>query len=168
MLAQRSPRTAVSLVAALALLVLGAGASTPARAGGAHAIEIADFAFAPATLTIAVGDSVTWTNADAVVHTATSTSGAFDSGDLATGESYTLTFSAPGTYAYLCTPHPTMTGRIVVEPAPATAAPSAGGGLPNVAVPAPGASARTPAAIVLLLMLGLGLGVAGWRRGQAR
>lgn len=168
MLAVRSFRAAVSLVAALALLVLGAGAPTPAQAGGTHAIEIADFAFTPATLTIAVGDSVTWTNADAVVHTATSTSGAFDSGDLATGESYTLTFSAPGTYDYLCTPHPTMTGRIVVEAAPATAAPSAGGGLPNVAVPASGASARTPAAIVLMLMLGLGLGIAASRRGQAK
>ena len=169
MLHLRSSRGGIALVAAAALLVLGAGAAGPARGGGAHAVEIADFAFAPATLTIAVGDTVTWTNADPVVHTATSTSGAFDSGDLATGESYTLTFTAPGTHDYLCTPHPTMTGRIVVQAAPATAAPSPGGGLPNVAVPAPGASAPVPAAIALalVLVLGLAVGIAASRRRQA-
>ena len=163
--ARRSSRVAISLIATVALLVLGAGTSTPARAGGSHAIEIVDFAFAPSTLTVTIGDSVTWTNADAVAHTATSTSGAFDSGDLATGESYTVTFTAPGTFDYLCTPHPTMTGRIVVEAAPAaTAAPSATGGLPNVAVE----STPTPSALVLagigLLLGGLVLGGVARRR----
>ena len=89
-----------------------------------------------------VGDTVTWTNLDFVVHTATSTSGAFDSGDLDQNESFSLTFTAPGTFAYLCTPHPDMTGTVIVEGAPAaapTAAPVAtaapGAGLPNVAMP---------------------------------
>ena len=99
-------------------------------------------------LTIAVGDTVTWTNRDTVVHTATSVNGAFDSGDLDVGESYSLTFTAPGTYDYLCTPHPSMTGRIVVVAAAATPAPS-GSGLPNVAMPA------TPGSTPLLVALGM-------------
>jgi len=122
------------LLVAAALLLVGLPA-TPAR-GATHAVEIADFAFSPATLTITAGDTVTWTNEDAVVHTATSVNGAFDSGDLEQGASYSLTFSTAGTYDYLCTPHPSMTGRIVVVAAAATTAPSAAasGGLPNVAV----------------------------------
>lgn len=134
------------LVAVVAAAVLGlaiGGTVHEARAGGSTAVEIADFAFAPSTLTITAGDTVTWTNADPVVHTATSTSGAFDSGDLEQGESYSLTFTTPGTYDYLCTPHPSMTGRIVVQasdassPAPTTAPPSNGGSIPNVAMPEP-------------------------------
>ena len=64
-----------------------------------------------------------------VVHTATSTTGAFDSGDLAAGRRRSASRSpTPGTYDYLCTPHPTMTGQIVVHAAAAaTAAPSAAG-----------------------------------------
>jgi amicyanin len=122
------------LLAVAALLLVGLPA-TPAR-GATHAVAIADFAFGPATLTITVGDTVTWTNEDAVVHTATSVNGAFDSGDLEQGASYSLTFTTPGTYDYLCTPHPSMTGRIVVVAAAATPPPSAAasGGLPNVAI----------------------------------
>jgi amicyanin len=121
------------LLAVAALLLVGLPAS-PAR-GATHTVAIADFAFGPATLTITVGDTVTWTNEDAVVHTATSVNGAFDSGDLEQGASYSLTFTTPGTYDYLCTPHPSMTGRIVVVAAAATPPPSAAasGGLPNVA-----------------------------------
>lgn len=118
---------------AAALLLVGLPAASTRGAG--HAVTIADFAFSPATLTITAGDTVTWTNEDAMVHTATSVDGAFDSGDLEQGDSYSLTFTTPGTYDYLCTPHPSMTGRIVVvaaaNPAP-SAAPS--GELPNVAV----------------------------------
>ena len=132
----------IATVAAAGLLLLGSATAQHARAGS-YAVEIVDFAFSPQTLTIRVGETVTWTNADPVVHTATSTSGAFDSGDLDQGESYSVTFTVPGTYDYLCTPHPQMTGSIIVEAAPATAAPtlaptvapSGGGPLPNVAVP---------------------------------
>jgi len=121
------------ILAAAAVLLVGLPVA-PAR-GATHALAIADFAFGPATLTITAGDTVTWTNEDAVVHTATSVNGAFDSGDLEQGESYTVTFTTAGTYDYLCTPHPSMTGRIIVVAATATTAPSApSGGLPNVAV----------------------------------
>jgi len=121
-----------------AVLLLSSAPVHPVRAAN-HAVAIAEFAFAPETLTITAGDTVTWTNEDAVIHTATSVNGAFDSGDLDQGESYTLTFTTPGTYDYLCTPHPMMTGRIVVLAA--TAGPSApaapSGEVPNVAMAAP-------------------------------
>jgi amicyanin len=135
-------RVAIGIIAAGFLFGLASGGALPARAGTTVAVAIADFAFAPATLTIQVGDTVTWTNGDAVVHTATSTSGAFDSGDLDPGESYSITFTAPGTYDYLCTPHPSMTGRIVVESlTPPTAPPGAvSEPLPNVAMPQPAGS----------------------------
>lgn len=147
-----------SLVVALALAatLLTLAGSMPARAGTSHSVEISDFAFNPATLTIQVGDTVTWTNLDQVEHTATSTSGAFDSGMLAQNASYSVTFTEQGTYDYLCTPHPTMTGRIVVEAA--TAAPSqatgGGGALPDVAMPAPKPmDLRLPLGVALLGLL---------------
>lgn len=125
------------LLAAIVLFVMG---SLEMARGATHAVAIAEFAFAPATLTITAGDTVTWTNEDQIEHTATSTTGAFDSGLLGQGESYSVTFTTPGTYDYLCTPHPSMTGQIVVQaaaaaPTPApTAAPPAGAPLPNVAM----------------------------------
>lgn len=144
------------LLAAVAALLLASLAVAPAR-GATHEVAIVDFAFAPATLTITVGDTVTWTNEDAMIHTATSVNGAFDSGDLDQGESYSLTFTTPGTYDYLCTPHPSMTGRIVVVAAAAPPSPAPSGGLPNVAVSSddPGQSLRVLGAVLALAALGL-------------
>ena len=102
------------LLAALILFVLG---SIEMARAATHAVTIADFAFSPPMLTITAGDTVTWTNEDPVIHTATSATGAFDSGDLAQGASFSFTFTTPGTYAYVCTPHPDMTGQIVVQAA---------------------------------------------------
>lgn len=150
-------RLGILIALAVALLLL----PRETRGGSAHQVSIAEFAFNPSTITIDVGDSVTWTNEDQVVHTATSTSGAFDSGDLAQGESYTLTFSQAGTYDYLCTPHPTMTGRVVVQAAPAV--PAGGGTVPDVAMIRPPLidTLRTLLAIAtVLLVAALGLLVA--------
>ncbi|MDO8647107.1 MAG: cupredoxin family copper-binding protein [Candidatus Diapherotrites archaeon] len=79
------------------------------------AVEISNFAFAPAELTIKVGDSVTWTNKDSVGHTATGDNGEFDSGLLSTGQSFTQTFNTAGTFNYHCTPHPYMKAIIKVQ-----------------------------------------------------
>ena len=81
----------------------------------ATTVEIADFAFSPDPLEIAVGETVTWTNQDGAPHTATADDGAFDSGRLAQGESFSFTFDEPGTYTYFCEIHPKMTGTIVVS-----------------------------------------------------
>lgn len=77
-------------------------------------VEIEDFAYAPETLTVKVGTTVTWTNKDNVGHTATSDTGVFDSGMLQKGESFSFTFTQAGTYPYFCAPHPYMVATIVV------------------------------------------------------
>ena len=154
----RSPAALMAVVAAAVLFLVGTAAAPPSQAGGTYTVEIADFAFSPATLTIVAGESVTWTNADQVVHTATSGSGAFDSGDLDPGESFTFTFTTPGTYDYICTPHPSMIGRIVVQaaspstPAPTVAPPTGGGSIPNVAMRPPAVSIPGLAGIALLIL----------------
>lgn len=78
-------------------------------------IEIKDFAFSPETLTVKVGDKVTWTNRDSVGHTATADDGSFDTSILSTGQSGSVTFDKAGTYAYHCTPHPKMKATIIVQ-----------------------------------------------------
>ena len=87
----------------------------PAVLAADRGVRIEGFAYAPRTLTIAVGDRVTWTNGDPVEHTATARNGAFDTGLLGEGESASIRFTVAGTYRYLCTPHPNMTGTIVVR-----------------------------------------------------
>jgi amicyanin len=147
-----------ALVAAIGIAAAALAMAGGTRAGTSHTVEIADFAFMPQVLTIQVGDTVTWTNLDQVEHTATSTAGDFDSGLLGQNESYSVTFTEPGTYSYLCTPHPSMTGQIVVQAAPApTPTPSqatgGGGAIPDVAMTAPGTGPidlRLPLGMALL------------------
>jgi plastocyanin len=68
-------------------------------------------------LTIKVGTTVTWTNNDpGMIHTVTSVDGLFDSGFLNEGDTWSYTFEEPGDFEYLCTPHPWMKARIIVEP----------------------------------------------------
>jgi plastocyanin len=88
----------------------GTGAAAPAMEA---AVEIADFAFGPAEVTIAVGGTVTWTNTDNQAHTATS-SGNFDTGSIAAGTSASVTFDEPGTFTYICSFHPFMTATVTV------------------------------------------------------
>jgi YVTN family beta-propeller protein len=79
------------------------------------AVSISKFAFVPATITIAAGQSVTWSNADSVTHTSTSDDKIWDSGDLSPNASFSTTFSQPGTYAYHCIIHPFIRGTIIVN-----------------------------------------------------
>jgi plastocyanin len=76
-------------------------------------VSIASFAFSPASLTVKVGQPVTFTNNDSVTHT--STSNAWDSGDLEPGASYTFTPQQAGSYTFHCSIHPFMTGTLVVQ-----------------------------------------------------
>lgn len=80
-------------------------------------VVIENFAFSPAEINVKVGDTVVWTQRDDVKHTATSVDGpeSFDSGLLAKGQSFSYTFTKAGTYNYICTPHPRMKGKVVVE-----------------------------------------------------
>lgn len=82
------------------------------------AVEIKDYAFAPATIKVKVGDTVTWTNQDSVKHDITADDASEDAPKsqlLAKGESYSFTFTKAGTYSYFCTPHPYMKGKVIVE-----------------------------------------------------
>ena len=80
-------------------------------------VSIADFAYDPATVTVKAGTAVSWTNEDAAAHTATISTGArkFDTETIEEGQTATVTFNTPGTYAYTCVFHPLMKGTLVVE-----------------------------------------------------
>ncbi len=78
-------------------------------------VKIDNFSFGPATLTVPVGTSVTWTNRDDIPHTVVSTEGVFKSKVLDTDEKFSFTFSKAGTYPYFCSLHPKMTGKIIAQ-----------------------------------------------------
>ena len=97
---------------ALALVILsGAGRTTPRS----HVVDIAGFQFAPAVITVAVGDTVTWSNHDIVPHTATAMDGAWDSGTLEGTARRSVVVRAKGKVDYRCTLHPSMMGTVVVR-----------------------------------------------------
>ncbi len=94
----------------------GAGTGgTGGAVGTTHSVDISAFAFDPSQLTIAVGDTVNWTNLDSTEHTATADDGTFDSGNLANGDTFSYTFTEAGTVSYTCSYHSSMTGSITVE-----------------------------------------------------
>ena len=125
----------VAVLAVLALAACGSTggsgsgtpASSPTSAGGGSAVAIADFAFSPQTLTVPAGTTVTWTNNDGAPHTVTATdgpstsaqtTGAFNSGNLGQGQTFSFTFDKAGTYYYDCTIHAaqaSMHGTVVVQ-----------------------------------------------------
>lgn len=79
-------------------------------------VEIRNFAFAPNTMTVAAGTRVVWTNRDEEPHVITSAGKQFTSSPaLDTSDTYAVTFSKPGTYAYYCSIHPMMVGTIIVK-----------------------------------------------------
>jgi len=92
-----------------------------ALAAASTTVNIKDFEFGPSSVTVNVGDTVTWSNSGPTGHSATANDGSFDTGILAKGESGSHTFTNAGTFSYICKPHPFMKGTIVV------AAASAGG-----------------------------------------
>ena len=78
-----------------------------------HDVQIKGFKFLPATITIKKGDSVRWTNEDSAPHTATGKS--FDTGTLNTGQSGQVMFDKEGAYDYICSIHPNMKAKVVVQ-----------------------------------------------------
>jgi plastocyanin len=104
-------------IAALTLLV-GAAAGSAVAAGtpASPTIVVArEFMFAPVSLKVPAGSTVTWTNRDDEPHTLVSDAGVFRSGALDTDQSFSFRFDKPGTYHYACSIHPRMVGTIVVE-----------------------------------------------------
>jgi plastocyanin len=119
----------MALAAALLFLVSGCGSSystpttptTPSSGGGSGtpvsivrgAQNLTTTAYNPNPVTVGVGGSVTWTNSDTTTHT--STGSTWNSGGIAPGASYTMTFPSAGTFTYHCTLHPGMTGTVTVQ-----------------------------------------------------
>jgi plastocyanin len=102
----------------------------PGRPGSAR-VNVVDFAFTPARLSVHVGDTVSWVNTGQSPHTVTAANGAFGTSMLAAGATYRTTVRAVGTVSYVCAFHPQMTGVLAVLPAAA-------------ALPAPVAAAAPP------------------------
>ncbi len=86
---------------------------SPAVVGGDE-VSIDNFAFAPATLTVKAGSTVTWTNHDEEPHTVAATDGSFHSPGMGTGATYSHTFPTAGKFDYVCSIHPMMHGTVVV------------------------------------------------------
>jgi plastocyanin len=112
---------AAFLVAVYASALL---AAQPAAAA-THSIAISGYTFSPAAMTITAGDTVTWTNDDQAPHDVTTTSGpvAIHGSTMSKGQSWSYTFTTPGTYSYICSIHPDMTASLTVvaaHPAPTT------------------------------------------------
>ena len=99
------------------LLAVASGATTAPTTAPATSVEIDNFIFKPAELTVNAGTTVTWVNKDDVPHTATAKgkSPAFDSKALDTDEKFSFTFDQPGVYSYYCKVHPHMTGKVIVK-----------------------------------------------------
>jgi plastocyanin len=118
-------RRAALLLAVLTGLSLFA---SPAEARVAAQVSIHDFSFDPATVTVAQGGTVTWTNNQSSVHTVTSNQGFWDSGDLSFGDTYSQSaaFRNAGSYGYFCMHHPTLMKGTVRVRLKASGSPSNG------------------------------------------
>ena len=112
--------TRILLVAAV-LLVAGCGAADystkPAAATSADTaakiVEMTDSTFAPNTVEMKVGETVTFVDKDEIAHTATA-EGTFDSGTLREGATFDFKATKAGTFSYVCIFHPGMTGTLNV------------------------------------------------------
>ena len=78
-------------------------------------VKVDNFTFGPESLTVAVNSTVTWVNKDDVPHVIASSDGLFKSKALDTDDKYSYTFAKAGTYAYYCSIHPKMVGKIIVQ-----------------------------------------------------
>ena len=106
----------ILLAAYLAVLAFPALCASAASPNSAATVVVAkSFMFAPTTLTVGVGTTVTWSNQDEEPHTVVSDTGLFSSGALDTNDSFSFTFASAGVYHFICSIHPQMVGTIVVQ-----------------------------------------------------
>jgi plastocyanin len=110
-----APLAAVAVLVTVVMSVLwNRGPSATAEPAAPGSVNIAEFAFAPPDLSVAVGSTVTWTNQDSVTHTVDSADDSFDSESLGGGATFAHTFDTAGVFAYICGIHPSMSGTITV------------------------------------------------------
>lgn len=122
-----SPRVLALIGLATALTLTGCGGGGDDTAGGSDggdgaagaqltdSVDIKDFAYAPKTAKVKVGDTVTWTNQDSAQHDVDFTDKSFDSELQDKGGTITYTASNPGTFDYFCSAHQYMKGTLIVE-----------------------------------------------------
>ena len=104
------------LLAIAAIAWVAAAPAQPVAAQGqTHRIKMERVTFAPAEVTVRVGDTLEWDNSDIVAHTATSKEAGFDV-NVPTKRNGSAVVKAAGTFDYICRYHPNMKGRIVVQP----------------------------------------------------
>ena len=118
-------RRSVFAASLMTMVVMGLGGFVAERSHFATAaqekpastaeVKIDNFSFGPASITVSVGTTVTWTNRDDIPHTVVSTEKVFKSKVLDTDEKFSLTFTKAGEYPYFCSIHPKMTGKVVVQ-----------------------------------------------------
>ena len=104
-----------ALLAAALPELTAAGAAAVTAAASPATVDIDNFAFTPAALTVTAGTTVTWKNEDDSPHRIGDKNGTFKSAALDTDDSFSHTFAAPGEYPYICTIHPYMVGKIIVK-----------------------------------------------------
>jgi plastocyanin len=110
-----APTTAPTATPTTAPTAAPTNTPTTAPTSTGNSVSIANFAFSPTSLTVKVGTKVSWTNNDSVTHTVTANQGAFNSGPLTPGSTFSFTFTKAGTYSYHCNIHPSMLATIVVQ-----------------------------------------------------
>jgi amicyanin len=105
-----------AMVGAVVGTVLAGGVLLAQAQSQPATVSIDNFTFSPPTITVKAGTIVTWINKDDIPHGIASANNAFKkSKAMDTDDTYSFTFTTPGTYAYFCYLHPHMTGTIVVE-----------------------------------------------------
>jgi plastocyanin len=102
--------------------------SKKARASASATVTMGDLFFSPSSVTVAVGDTVTWHNTGQAPHNATADDGSFKTQDLNNGQSASHTFTQAGTFSYICTIHPNMKGTVRVLAASSGGDGGGGGG----------------------------------------
>ena len=114
---KRAVLLTILIVLNFCLAAFGNEKTNGADAGGTrNKIEIKDFMFNPATVTVKSGEMITWINRDDEPHTIVSVGKKFQkSSALDTDQEFSVIAGAPGTYEYFCSVHPKMTGTIVVQ-----------------------------------------------------
>ena len=90
------------------------GASAKAHKSASASVTMGDLFFSPTSVTIAVGDTVTWQNTGQAPHNATADDGSFKTPTIENGQSASHTFGQAGTFSYICTIHPNMHGTVRV------------------------------------------------------
>jgi len=106
---------ALSLAVAAVVILHPTRAKSEESKTASMEVRVDNFTFGPDTLTVPANSTVTWVNKDDVPHVIASNDGLFKSKALDTDDKYSYTFTKAGTYAYYCSVHPKMVGKIVVQ-----------------------------------------------------